>query len=86
LGEVRVRSGYSADPGTSAVLRGFTVLVHTADGWTEIGAYAANTDRLVRVDAGGLIADGVRLEISDPSASETDVARIFEIEAIAATG
>lgn len=86
LGEVRVRSGYSVDPGTSAVLRGFTVLVHTADGWTEVGAYTANTDRLVRVDAAGLIADGVRLEISDPSASETDVARIFEIEAIAATG
>ncbi|WP_460799895.1 BNR-4 repeat-containing protein [Microbacterium sp. GXF0217] len=85
LDEVRVRSGYSVDPGTAAVLRGFTVLVHTADGWTDVGSYAANTDRLVRVDAGGLIADAVRLEISDPSASETDVARVFEIEAIAAT-
>lgn len=86
LAEVRIRSGYSVDPGTSAVLRGATVLVHTADGWNEAGSFAANTDRLVRVAVDGLIVDGIRLEISDPSASATDVARIFEIEAIAADG
>lgn len=86
LAEVRVRSGYSAETGTAAVLRGFTVLVHTAEGWNEIGTYAANTDRLVRVDAAGAVVDGIRLEISDPSASATDVARVFEIEAIAADG
>ncbi len=43
----------------------------------------ANTQRLVSVPAEGVVADGVRLLISDPSASATDVARVFEIEAIA---
>jgi hypothetical protein len=83
LDEVRVRSGYGADPGTSAVLRAFQVQVHTASGWTTVGSYAANSQRLVRASVGGLVVDEVRLIISDPSTSTTDVARVFEIEAIA---
>lgn len=83
LDEVRVRSGYSADSGSAAVLRSFEVQVHTPTGWTSLGSVTANTQRLVTVPAGGVVADGVRLLISDPSASTTDVARVFEIEAIA---
>ncbi len=83
LHEVRVRSGYSADTGSAAVLRSFDVQVHTAAGWTSIGSIAGNTQRLVSIPATGVVADGVRLLISDPSASTTDVARVFEIEAIA---
>ena len=83
LHEVRVRSGYSADTGSAAVLRSFEVQVHTAAGWTSIGSVAGNTQRLVSIPATGAVADGVRLLISDPSASTTDVARVFEIEAIA---
>jgi hypothetical protein len=59
------------------------VQVHTAAGWTSIGSIAGNTQRLVSIPATGVVADGVRLLISDPSASTTDVARVFEIEAIA---
>jgi len=80
---VRVRSGYSADSGSAAVLRSFDVQVRTPTGWTSIGSVAANTQRLVSIPAAGVVADGVRLLISDPSASATDVARVFEIEAIA---
>jgi hypothetical protein len=83
LSEVRVRSGYSNDPGLEAILRSFTVEVHTTDGWRQVGSYAGNRQRLVRTDVGGLTVDGVRLLISDPSSSPTDVARVFEIEAIA---
>ena len=83
LEEVRVRSGYSADAGTAAVLRSFEVQVHIPTGWTSLGSVVANTQRLVSVPAEGVVADGVRLLISDPSASATDVARVFEIEAIA---
>lgn len=83
LEEVRVRSGYSADSGSAAVLRSFEVQVHSATGWTSLGSVTANTKRLVSISAAGAVADGVRLLISDPSASTTDVARVFEIEAIA---
>lgn len=83
LEEVRVRSGYSAESGSAAVLRSFEVQVRTSTGWTSIGSVAANTQRLVRFPAAGVAADAVRLLISDPSASATDVARVFEIEAIA---
>lgn len=83
LEEVRVRSGYSADSGTAAVLRSFEVQAHTPMGWTSLGFVTANTQRLVSVPAGGVVADGLRLLVSDPSASATDVARVFEIEAIA---
>lgn len=84
LAEVRVRSGYSKDIGADSVLRSFTIEVNTLEGWVEIASYEGNTDRLVRADTGGRIADGVRVLISDPSASATDVARVFEIEAIVA--
>jgi hypothetical protein len=83
LDEVRVRSGYSADTGTSAVLRAFQIQVHSAAGWTTVGSYTTNTQRLVRAAVGGTVVDEVRLLITDPSTSATDVARVFEIEAIA---
>lgn len=83
---VRVRSGYSGGVAGDAVLRDFTVELHTADGWIEVGRFDDNTSGTVVVDAGGLTADRARLLISDPSASSTDVARVFEIEAIAVTG
>jgi hypothetical protein len=83
LAEVRVRSGYSAEAGSAAVLRSFEVQVRTSTGWTTIGSATANTQRLVSIPVAGVVADGVRLLISDPSASATDVARVFEIEAIA---
>ncbi|KQQ83331.1 BNR-4 repeat-containing protein [Arthrobacter sp. Leaf137] len=84
LDEIRVRSGYSTDPGTDSVLRSFTVEVHTTEGWTQVGQYTGNRDRLVRTAvAVDLEVDSIRLLISDPSASPTDVARVFEIEAIA---
>ena len=57
--------------------------MRTSVGWTSIGSVTANTQRLVSVPAAAVVADGVRLLISDPSASATDVARVFEIEAIA---
>lgn len=83
---VRVRSGYSGGVAGDAVLRDFTVELHTVDGWVEAGRFDDNVAGTVVVDAGGLVADQVRLLITDPSASSTDVARVFEIEAIAASG
>lgn len=84
LDVVRIRSGYSVGPAASSVLRDFTVQVRTAGGWVSIGAFDDNTLTTVVVDAQGLTADAVRLLITDPSASATDVARVYEIEAIAA--
>jgi hypothetical protein len=84
LDVVRVRSGYSVGPVASSVLRDFTVQVRTASGWLTIGAYDDNVLPTVVADAQGLSADAVRLLITDPSASATDVARVYEIEAIAA--
>ena len=86
LESVRVRSGYSGGVPSESVLRDFSVELHTTDGWVEIGRYDDSTTGTVVVNAGGLVADRVRLLITDPSASATDVARVFEIEAIAAGG
>ncbi|WP_430647448.1 BNR-4 repeat-containing protein [Agromyces sp. GXS1127] len=83
---VRVRSGYSSGIPSQSVLRDFTVEVHTDAGWTEIGRYDDSVDGTVVAPANGLVADQVRLLITDPSASSTDVARVYEIEAIAAGG
>ncbi|HZU92916.1 MAG TPA: hypothetical protein VFF85_04775, partial [Microbacterium sp.] len=84
LDVVRVRSGYSVGPAAASVLRDFTVQVRTSGGWVPIGSFDDNTLNTVVVDAQGLTADAVRLLITDPSASDTDVARVYEIEAIAA--
>jgi hypothetical protein len=84
LDVVRVRSGYSVGPAAASVLRDFTVQVRTSGGWVPIGSFDDNTLNSVVVDAQGLTADAVRLLITDPSASDTDVARVYEIEAIAA--
>ncbi|WP_164234701.1 BNR-4 repeat-containing protein [Microbacterium hydrocarbonoxydans] len=81
---VRVRSGYSVGPAAASVLRDFTVELRTAAGWTPVAAIADNTSNTVVVDAQGLSADAVRLVITDPSDSTTDVARVYEVEAIAA--
>ena len=80
---IRVRSGYSAGVSAQSVLRDFTVEVHTADGWVEIGRYDDNVEGTVTADARGLVADQARVLITDPSASATDVARVFEVEALA---
>lgn len=81
---VRVRSGYSVGDPAPSVLRDFTVEVRTAAGWTQIGSFAGNTAGTVTVNAGGATADAVRLLIQTPSASTTNVARVYEFEAIAA--
>lgn len=84
LDVVRVRSGYSVGPPQPSVLRDFTIDVRTAAGWVTIGTIVDSTANDVVVDAQGLTADAVRLTITDPSDSATDVARVYEIEAIAA--
>lgn len=84
LDVVRVRSGYSVGPAAASVLRDFTVQVRTSAGWVAIGSFDDNALNTVVVDGQGLTADAVRLLITDPSASDTDVARVYEIEAIAA--
>ena len=81
---VRVRSGYSVGPVAASVLRDFTVELRTSTGWTPVATIADNTSNTVVVDAQGLSADAVRLVITDPSDSATDVARVYEVEAIAA--
>ncbi|MFE5337430.1 BNR-4 repeat-containing protein [Isoptericola sp. NPDC056573] len=85
VASVRVHSGYRAavDP-ASAVLRDFTVELHTATGWVEVGSVTGSTSGTVTVPTPGVTADQVRLVATDPSASETDVARVFEIEVLAA--
>ncbi|WP_166848127.1 BNR-4 repeat-containing protein [Isoptericola sp. BMS4] len=81
---VRVHSGYRAaiDP-ASAVLRDFTVELHTPAGWAEVGRYTGSTAGVVTVPVpDGTSADRLRLVATDPSASDTDVARVFEIEVL----
>lgn len=84
LDVVRVRSGYSVGAPELSVLRDFTVQVRTEEGWTPLTSVTGNTSGDVVVDAKGHTADAVRLLITDPSASATDVARVYEVEAIAA--
>ncbi|MFE6968508.1 BNR-4 repeat-containing protein [Isoptericola sp. NPDC057653] len=85
VASVRVHSGYRAavDP-ASAVLRDFSVELHTTGGWVQVGAVTGSTAGVVTLPATGVTADQVRLVVTDPSASETDVARVFEIEVLAA--
>ncbi|MGW8566996.1 BNR-4 repeat-containing protein [Isoptericola sp. NPDC055881] len=85
VASVRVHSGYRAavDP-ASAVLRDFTVELHTATGWVQVGSVTGSTAGNVTVPTPGVTADQVRLVVTDPSASETDVARVFEVEVLAA--
>ncbi|SFR61874.1 F5/8 type C domain-containing protein [Microbacterium azadirachtae] len=82
---VRVRSGYSVGDPALSVLRDFRVEVRTAAGWTPIGSFTGNTATTVTANVGGVAADAVRLVIQTPSASTTNVARVYEVEAIAAT-
>jgi len=84
LAEVRVKSGYAGGVSTDSVLRDFTVEVRTGGAWVEVGRFDDNTAGTVTATVDGLVVDAVRLLITDPSASATDVARVFEIEAIAA--
>ncbi|MGK9148320.1 BNR repeat-containing protein [Plantibacter flavus] len=84
LSAVRVHSGYAGGDNVASVLRDFTIEVHTATGWIEVGRFDDNRLGSVVAEIDGLVADQVRLLITDPSASATDVARVFEIEAIAA--
>jgi len=84
LDVVRVRSGYTVGPPQTSVLRDFTVQLRTATGWVTVGSIVDNTQTTVVIDAQDRTADAVRLVITDPSDSATDVARVYEIEAIAA--
>ncbi len=80
---VRVRSGYSKATGTADVLRAFAVELHTADGWVPVGQVSGNTQGTVTLTFPATTADQVRLLVTDPSASATDVARVYEVEALA---
>lgn len=84
LDVIRVRSGYSVGAPELSVLRDFSVQVRTAEGWTQIAVVDDNDSGEVTIDAHGLTADAVKILITDPSASATDVARVYEVEAIAA--
>lgn len=84
LSAVRIHSGYAGGDNAASVLRDFSIEVHTTGGWIEVGRYDDNVLGSVVADVDGLVADQVRLLITDPSGSSTDVARVFEIEAIAA--
>lgn len=86
LAEVRVKSGYAGGVSTDSVLRDFTIEVRTDGTWVEVGRFDDNTAGTVAAAVDGLVADAVRLLITGPSASATDVARVFELEAIAAPG
>ncbi|WP_423465114.1 BNR-4 repeat-containing protein [Promicromonospora sp. MS192] len=81
---VRVRSGYSKATGTADVLRAFSVELHTADGWVPVGQVSGSTQGTVTLTFPAATADQVRLLVTDPSASATDVARVYEVEALAA--
>ncbi|MFD5226206.1 BNR-4 repeat-containing protein [Microbacterium sp. NPDC058342] len=84
LDVVRVRSGYLGGAMQPSVLRDFTVEARTAQGWTPLATIQRNVSDVVVVDAKKVTADAVRLLITNPSDSATDVARVFGIEAIAA--
>lgn len=86
LESVRVKSGYAGGDPASSVLRDFTIEVHTASGWIEVGRFVDNSAGTVTAPIDALVADQVRLVITRPSTSATNVARVFEIEAIAASG
>ncbi|WP_051172684.1 BNR-4 repeat-containing protein [Microbacterium indicum] len=81
---VRIRSGYTGGDGAASVLRSATVELRTADGWTQVGALEGNTDAAWETSFDAVSADAVRILITDPSSSAVDVARIYEVEALAA--
>lgn len=81
---VRVRSGYSNAVGANDVLRDFSVELHTAGGWVPVGEVTGNTAGVVTLSVPPTAADRVRLTVTDPSNSTTDVARVYEVEVLAA--
>ncbi|MCK9794545.1 BNR-4 repeat-containing protein [Isoptericola sp. 4D.3] len=83
---VRVRSGYSKATGTADVLRSFSVELHSAAGWVPAGQVTNNTSATVTLPVPITTADQVRLVVTDPSSSATDVARVYEVEVLAADG
>jgi hypothetical protein len=81
LDSVYIYSGYQRtnnDP--TSVLKDFAVQVHTEAGWQQVASVVDNTQPRVTIRSVGATADQVRLSISDPSRSTTDVARVFEVE------
>jgi hypothetical protein len=81
IGAVHVYSGYTrtnSDPTTT--LKDFTVEVRTAEGWRRVAEVADNDAYRVRLSGLDVRGDQVRLVISDPSGSTTDIARVFEVE------
>jgi hypothetical protein len=85
LDSIYIYSGYQRtnnDPTT--VLKDFAVQVHTESGWQQVASFVDNTEDRVTIRNVDATADQVRLAISDPSRSTTDVARVFEVEVYAA--
>lgn len=81
IGTITVHSGYVAtnnDPTTT--LKDFAFEVHTEGGWQRVAAYTGNVAPAVTARDVDVTGDQVRLAITDPSGSTTDVARVFEFE------
>ncbi|MGW8529709.1 MULTISPECIES: BNR-4 repeat-containing protein [Nocardiopsidaceae] len=77
---VRVASGYAPDP-ASTVLRDFEVRGRTpGGGWTTLASVSGNTEELRVVEFASAEVDRVQLVVTDPSASEVDVARVREFQ------
>ena len=84
IAAVYVYSGYKrTNNDLTSVLKDFTVEVHTTTGWQHVAGIADNMEYRVAVPSLHVQGDQVRLSISDPSRSETDVARVFEVEVYA---
>jgi hypothetical protein len=63
-----------------STLKDFVVEVHTENGWVQVADIVDNDDHEVAVTGLDIAGDLVRLDISRPSASTTDIARVFQIE------
>ncbi|MBB2976607.1 hypothetical protein FHX49_002186 [Microbacterium endophyticum] len=79
VSSVGIYSGYTG--GSGVVLVDFTVDVHTTAGWQQVAAITGNTSSAREVAVGIADVDGVRLTVSNPSASTTEVkiARVYEL-------
>lgn len=78
---VYVYSGYTrTNHDITSVLKDFSVEVRSDGSWIPVAEIVDNTEHRVIIDDLGVSGDQVRLTISDPSRSEIDVARVFEVE------
>ncbi|MBA8815406.1 hypothetical protein FHX48_000458 [Microbacterium halimionae] len=76
---VGIYSGYTG--GSGVVIVDFTVEVHTSAGWQQVASITGNASSAREIVVGIADVDGVRLAISNPSASTTEakVARVYEL-------